>query len=252
MEIAFWLVIIFALVYEPIVGYFDFRKFKLAVKTNENARSRYYIHSIIGLWVPAIFILLLAAFTDLTYGDIGLTWPTINTETLGPVVTYTVLGIACLYLLVILYYLIGYHYSPKIRKSIVQAKEMELEKAGFSEILPTTEKEKRLWNYVSITAAITEEIIYRGFLIFALAYLFPNVSIWLIILMASLLFGLAHTYQGLSGVIRTTVFGLIFSILYMGLESIIPLMVLHFLIDYMAKLGEKIDEKTNLQVNNGL
>ena len=144
MEIAFWLVIIFALVYEPIVGYFDFRKFKLAVKTNENARSRYYIHSIIGLWVPAIFILLLAAFTDLTYGDIGLTWPTINTETLGPVVTYIVLGIACLYLLVILYYLIGYHYSAKIRKSIVQAKEMELEKAGFSEILPTIEKEKKV------------------------------------------------------------------------------------------------------------
>ena len=243
MEFAFWLVIIFALLYEPIVGYFDFRKFKLDVKTNEKARTRYYIHSIVGLWVPALFILLLAAFTNLTYKDIGLTWPAINTELLGPVMTYSAFGIALLYLFVILYYFIGYRYSVKMRNQLLQVKEKEWEKADFSEILPTTEKERRLWNYVSITAAVTEEIIYRGFLIFALAFVFPHFSIWLIMLLASLLFGLAHTYQGLTGVLRTTVFGIVFSILYIGLGSILPLIVFHFLIDYFAKLGDNVTEK---------
>ena len=243
MEFAFWLVIIFALLYEPIVGYFDFRKFKLDVKTNEKARTRYYIHSMIGLWVPTLFILLLAAFTNLTYKDIGLTWPAINTELLGPVMTYSAFGIALLYLFVILYYFIGYRYSVKMRNQLLQVKEKEWEKADFSEILPTTEKERRLWNYVSITAAVTEEIIYRGFLIFALAFVFPHFSIWLIMLLASLLFGLAHTYQGLTGILRTTVFGIVFSILYIGLGSILPLIVFHFLIDYFAKLGDNVTEK---------
>ncbi|OIJ16522.1 CAAX protease [Anaerobacillus alkalidiazotrophicus] len=244
MEFAFWLVIIFALLYEPIVGYFDFRKFKLDVKTNEKARIKYYINSIIGLWVPTIFILLLVAFTDLTYTNIGLTMPTINTEVFGPVITYSAFGIALLYLFGIFYYLIGYRYSVKIRNKLLQVKEKELGKAEFSEILPTTKKEKKLWNYVSITAGVTEEIIYRGFLIFALAFLFPNFSIWLIILLASLLFGLAHTYQGLiTGILRTTVLGIIFSILYIGLGSILPLIVFHFLIDYFAKFGEKETEK---------
>lgn len=244
MEFAFWLVIIFALLYEPIVGYLDFQKFKLVVKENENARTKYYINSIIGLSVPAIFILLLIVFTDLTFTNIGLTMPTINTRVFGSVTTYSAFAIALLYLFGILYYFIGYRYSDKIRSKLSQAKEKEWDKVEFSEILPTTKKEKKLWNYVSITAGITEEIIYRGFLIFALAFLFPNFSIWLIVLLSSLLFGLAHTYQGLvTGVLRTTVFGIIFSILYIGLGSILPLIVFHFLIDYFAQLGEKETER---------
>ncbi|MEH7379023.1 CPBP family intramembrane glutamic endopeptidase [Bacillus sp. JJ1533] len=106
-------------------------------------------------------------------------------------------------------------------------------------MLPVTDKEKKIWNYVSLTAGITEEIIYRGFLIFALGYFFPGLSIGLVIILSSLMFGMAHTYQGfLTGVIRTTIFGLLFSILYIGIGSILPLIVFHFLIDYVAKLGD--------------
>ncbi|MFP3722585.1 CPBP family intramembrane glutamic endopeptidase, partial [Niallia circulans] len=63
-------------------------------------------------------------------------------------------------------------------------------------------------------------------------------TIWLVIIISSLLFGLAHTYQGGIGVIRTAIIGILFSGLYLGLGSILPLIVLHFLIDYVAKLGE--------------
>ncbi|CAG9619561.1 CPBP family intramembrane glutamic endopeptidase [Sutcliffiella rhizosphaerae] len=244
MEYAFWIIIIFTLVYEPIFGYFDFQKFKLNVKLNENARTKYYINSIISLWIPTIFILFLIVFTDLTFTNIGLTFPTINTEVLGPITTYSVFAIALVYLLGITYYLIGYRYSDKIRKKLSQAKENQWDNVEFSDILPTTTKEKKWWNYVSITAGITEEIIYRGFLIFALSFLFPNFSIWIIIFLSSLLFGLAHTYQGfMTGVLRTTIFGVIFSILYIGLGSILPLIVFHFLIDFFAKLGELEKDK---------
>ncbi|MEK3934715.1 CPBP family intramembrane glutamic endopeptidase [Sporosarcina sp. FSL W7-1349] len=239
MEYGFWLVIIFTIFYEPIIGYFDFQKFKVDIKENQNARLKYYINTIIGLWVPTIFILLLVFISDLTLNDIGLSIPSINTDILGSFVTYSVFAIAFLYLVGILYYSIGYQFSDKIRTKFAQTKEKEWENVNFSIILPITKKEKRLWSYVSLIAGVTEEIIYRGFLLFALSYLFPNFSIWLIIMFSSLLFGLAHTYQGFTiGVLRTTVVGVIFSVLYIGISSILPLIVLHFLIDYVAKLGD--------------
>ncbi|TWI58182.1 CPBP family intramembrane glutamic endopeptidase [Halalkalibacter nanhaiisediminis] len=244
MEIGFWLVIIFALLYEPIIGYFDFKRFKVNVRENQDARLKFYKSSIVDLWIPTIFILLLVIFTELTLKDIGLSFPSINTNTLGSLVTYSVFVVAFLYLIGVLYYSIGYQFSDKIRTKFEQAKQKEYANVGFSEILPVSNKEKKLWNYVSLTAGITEEIIYRGFLIFALAYLFPNLSVWLVIFSASLLFGLAHTYQGfITGVIRTTVFGIIFSVLYIGIGSILPLIIFHFLIDYVAKLGDSKDNE---------
>lgn len=70
-------------------------------------------------------------------------------------------------------------------------------------------------------------------------------SIWLIVLFSSLLFGLAHTYQGISGVVKTTIVGSIFSMLYIGLHSIIPIIIFHFLIDLVAKVGEPETQKYN-------
>ena len=104
MEYGFWLVIIFALLYEPIIGYFDFKKFKVDVRENQNARLKFYKSSILGLWIPTVFILLLVIFTELTLKDIGLSVPNINTNTLGPFVTYSVFAVAFLYLFGILYY----------------------------------------------------------------------------------------------------------------------------------------------------
>lgn len=160
--------------------------------------------------IPTISIILLVFFTDLDFKDIGLAYPNFNTKTLGNVITYSIFVIAILYLLSILYYFISYHLSDKFRTKFIQAKEEQLNTVSFSDIIPVTGKEKKLWNYVSLTAGVTEEIIYRGFLIFALSYIFPNFSIWLIIFCSSLLFGLAHTYQGLLGVLKTTIVGILF------------------------------------------
>lgn len=232
------LIIFFTLVYEPIIGYYEYQKFKISVKKDVNVRSKYYIKIIIGLWIPTIFILLLVSVTELNLKDIGIDIPTINTDPLGSVMTYALLIIVFLYLLIVMYYCVGYHFSNKIRTKLIQAKESQLNTVSFSDIIPVTSKEKHLWNYVSLTAGVTEEIIYRGFLMFAFSYIFPDLSIWLVLIFSSLLFGLAHTYQGFSGVIRTTIVGMLFAGLYIVLGSILPLIVLHFLIDYVAKLGD--------------
>lgn len=238
MVFGLWLIIIFILLYEPIIGYFEYQKFKITVKEHPNVRSKYYLKIIIGLWIPTLAILLLVFFTELKLKDIGIAIPSIDTGSLGSVITYSIIIIAFLYLLIIMYYCVGYHFSSKIRTKFIQTKESQLNTVGFSDIMPVTSKEKHIWNYVSLTAGITEEIIYRGFLIFSLSYLFPDFSIWLVLIFSSLLFGLAHTYQGFAGVIRTTIVGILFAGLYIGLGSILPIIILHFLIDYVAKLGD--------------
>lgn len=233
---ALWLVIVFALVYEPVLGYFGYRKFKGRVGQDPRARIRYYGKIMIGLWVPAIFILLLVAFSDVAWTDIGIALPALHVEPMGPFFTYAVPVLVTLYCLAMAYYWIGYQFSETIRKKMNQAREAQTAKAGFSDMLPVTGRERRWWTWVSFTAGITEEIIYRGFLIYAFSRLFPDVSIWLVMLASSVLFGLAHTYQGVAGVIRTAAIGFVFAMLYVATGSVLLLIVIHFLIDLMARL----------------
>lgn len=238
MSIFYWIVLLFLVTYEPVYGYFDYQKFKGRVALNPLERVKYYKKVMLGLWIPTLMILIVTAFGPLNVQDIGLKGMTMNTSTLGPWVTYGSFGLAGIYMVSLIYYLVGSKVSIKIRTAIAELKKREHEKIAFKDILPQSKDDKRIWTYVSWTAGITEEIIYRGFLIFALTQLFPSFSIWLVLTLSSLLFGLAHTYQGLLNVIKTSLFGLFFAILYIGLDSVIPLMILHFLIDYVGKIGD--------------
>jgi len=239
MEWIYWLFLVFALIYEPIFGYRDYQKFKRKVKTDGLARIGYYKSTMAGLWIPAGLILVLAASTELTLGQIGLSFVTLKTEIFGSFLTYLALTGMIVYALVIVGILIGSKFSFKLRNSMEKAKKQELHKSSFGDILPTNRQEKKMWTYVSITAGITEEILYRGFLIFALGSLFPGASIWFSILTASLLFGLAHTYQGFIGVMRTTLIGIWFTVVYLAAGSILPLIAFHALVDYFGKINEE-------------
>ncbi|KZE38927.1 CAAX protease [Bhargavaea cecembensis] len=231
--------LMFLLLYEPIFGYRDFQVFKADVQVNDQARMTYYNHSIVALWVPTLFILLLVAFSGITLGDIGLALPTFNFGPLGTIPSITALGIGLLYFVIAAYFILGSHLSSKVREELTKKKKEEYDRSMIAPILPITAEEKKRWNVVSMTAGLTEEVIYRGFLIFALMHLFPALSIWIVIALAAIIFGLAHTYQGfLTGVVRTSVVGVLFCAIFVSLDSLLPLMVLHFMVDYIAKLGD--------------
>ncbi|MEK3990375.1 CPBP family glutamic-type intramembrane protease [Robertmurraya sp. FSL R5-0851] len=238
MSIFYWMVLLFLMAYEPVYGYFDYQKFKRRVAQYPLERVKYYKKVMLGLWIPTVLILTITAFGPLNFQDIGFKGITINTSTLGPWVTYCSFGLAGIYLVSLIYYLVGSKVSIKMRADIAELKKREHEKIAFKDILPHSKEDKRVWTYVSWTAGITEEIIYRGFLIFALFQLFPGLSIWPVLIFSSLIFGLAHTYQGILNVIKTSLIGLFFAILYIGLDSIVPLIILHFLIDYVGKIGD--------------
>lgn len=236
MDLALWLLILFTLVYEPIIGYLGYRAFKERVGEDPDARINYYAKIMIGLWLPAICILLLVGFTDVAWSDIGVALPGLHVEPMGPIITYAVPILVSLYCLLMAYYWIGYQFSDKIKKRFAQAREEQTGKVAYADILPVTGRERRWWTAVSLTAGVTEELIYRGFLLFAFSHLFPGLSIWLIMLASAVLFGLAHTYQGVAGVIRTAAIGFVFAMMVVATGSVLLLIVIHFLIDLMAKL----------------
>ncbi|MDO3659492.1 hypothetical protein [Bacillus sp. C28GYM-DRY-1] len=85
-----------------------------------------------------MFILALVAFTDLSFKQIGFTMPTIHTDPLGPLASYLLLGLGVLYVILVMYCIIGFTFSPKTRKDIINKKAEELKTSAAAPILPVS------------------------------------------------------------------------------------------------------------------
>lgn len=95
-------------------------------------------------------------------------------------------------------------------------------------ILPRTRRERNSFFLLSLSAGICEEILYRGFVF---AYLSSYMGLTMVVIVSSLLFGLAHSYQGLKGVPQTGLVGLALALFYVITGSLWASMVLHAAID---------------------
>jgi len=101
----------------------------------------------------------------------------------------------------------------------------------FAFILPVTQEERAWFALVSVTAGICEEILYRGFLIRYLSNGPWHGGLWIAVSIASISFGLAHGYQGLSGIIGTGLLGAVMAVLFLASGSLWLPMALHAIID---------------------
>jgi membrane protease YdiL (CAAX protease family) len=98
-------------------------------------------------------------------------------------------------------------------------------------ILPVTQQERAWFALVSVTAGICEETLYRGFLIRYLSNDPWHAGLWIAVAIASISFGLAHGYQGLSGIIATALLGTVMAVLFLASGSLWLPMALHAIID---------------------
>jgi uncharacterized protein len=110
-------------------------------------------------------------------------------------------------------------------------------------LIPKTPTERAVWILVSISAGVCEEILYRGWLLSLFAATLG--SVWFGLLISSIIFGLAHAYQGRNGILGTGVLGIIFGLLFIFSGSLIPGQVLHAVIDLNNGLAlGKVAERT--------
>ncbi len=94
--------------------------------------------------------------------------------------------------------------------------------------LPASRRELHGFYGVSLTAGVVEEIVFRGFVLWYLTAFMP---VWAAILVSSIAFGLAHSYQGIQGIGRTAGAGAVLAVLFVVSGSIWLPIAVHALFD---------------------
>lgn len=218
------LVLAFAILY-PLYAYFGYRKIKHNLVANKpGARTSDYKETIAWLWVLGLFALINWKIQDRSLLDLGMGLPSQWPAWLG----------------LILVALLGFILFSQLRK-LSEDKEQrqslckQLSDAPVSEFLPRTRQELKWFFLLSISAGICEEILFRGFLTW---YFEQFTATALAVVLSSIVFGAAHSYQGWQGSFRAGVMGLILAVSYVLTGSLWVPILLHIGADmYAGTLG---------------
>ena len=97
------------------------------------------------------------------------------------------------------------------------------------ELMPVTRREKGLYAGLSFCAGFGEELAYRGYAIPAVMVAGGSAPAALAV--TSLAFAVLHSYQGVLGVVRTGVIGVIMGAVFLHTGSVWPPIAAHVLID---------------------
>jgi uncharacterized protein len=113
----------------------------------------------------------------------------------------------------------------RLRTKGTKIREKLRERAGA--ILPDTIEERRWFAAISLGAGVSEELIFRGFLFYYFILWFPHINGLENALLTSVIFGLAHLYQGWKGILSAGVSGLILAGLFLLSGNLLLPMVVH-------------------------
>ena len=116
-------------------------------------------------------------------------------------------------------------WSENIRKKAARAAKV------LSFLIPATTEERRWWCLLCITAGICEELLYRGFL---LRYLHSepfHLSVNWALVVASIIFGIGHLYQGVKPALGTVVMGFALGAVFVATGSLLIPIIVHAFLD---------------------
>ena len=212
------LLILFLIIGVPIRGAQRFRVLMRRIARHPELRSQFYVRGMLSQWLMLIPLVIIA----LSLGwSLGLQLP--NQTFLA------FLGMFFAVILVVLFYAQVF-YIRRVARTAEGRVRLRQSMSGPLQLLPRTPKERALWVLLSMTAGICEELLYRGFMTAYLTTIF-QVHIVLAILIVAVLFGIGHTYQKLTGVLGTSLMGLVFGFLYIFTGSLLLPIIVHALFD---------------------
>lgn len=180
------------------------------------ARRTLWRSWIVMLWVLATAALVLWHISGQPWHGLGLLWPAGWRLGVSVALIAAVIGL----------------YAPTLSKlGRVSDERLGALRARFgshADMLPHTRGELGWFIVLAITAGICEELIFRGSLLRALQ---PATGLWVAAGLSSLVFALAHAYQGMDGVLKTGLMGLFFVGIVLAFRSLLPAMLIHVLVD---------------------
>ncbi len=218
-----WLLLVYLAVIIPVWGLVDQRRAsknrKLGIPRD---RMRRYNRLFVELWVPTIILLVSWFMAGRDWHGLGFGFEQSTLAFVGYGVTLT----AIIYLFWTTWQV---KHSEKARTVIRE----QLDGAeALHELMPGTRAEFQRFRLVAITAGITEEILYRGFLFWVLS---PVVGVALAAGLTVIIFTLGHLYQERPReIFRVAITGAILIALYISTGSLIAPIILHIIIDWTS------------------
>lgn len=185
------------------------------------AKLRTYSDTLILLWGLTAVSTVCWLISGRTVEALGWRAP----EGIGGIVGWVIAGLGCAYFVVVVGQALA---SARVRDAVRR----QLDAGGDVELLrPRRKTEFAVYQLVAITAGVTEEVVFRGFLIGAFALIAP---VWAAAIGATVLFLLGHAYQGPKGMIRIIPISALLALLFVISGSLWPGMLLHVVVDLAA------------------
>jgi membrane protease YdiL (CAAX protease family) len=217
----FWLILSFIGVAIPWRGYARLKKLLAMPSVDPKEKVSLYAVTIAFQWVLVGLVAWRSLVRGLTIQELGL-----GSHSWARVVASGLFGAICIG---------GLQWLNLRRIGKAEGEAPELLRKLASRLLPVNFLEYLPYSALAITAGVCEEFIYRGFAMAALSK--AGVPLWLVVILSSLLFGLAHAYQGRSGIVSTGIFGVLLAIGKVWLGSLVPIMMWHAGLDLAAGIA---------------
>ncbi len=202
---------------QPWAGRRRYRRLVASVAEQPHARLRHFRRGITGEWVAAGVVVVIGLLAGRPPSSIGLdVGPHPGSEAVIVAEAAVLLGISALV------FRFG---GPGVRDALRR------QARGFEALLPQGPRERTVFALLAVTAGVCEELIFRGFGIAYLRWLWPGASRVALIVVTAAGFGLVHLYQGPRGVLLTGLVGALLAWLVLTSGSLLPAMLIHALLD---------------------
>lgn len=200
----------------PVYGVWSWKRFERELaRDQDNARLSSYAETILIEWGLAIGAIAAFVVAGRSMAELGLAAPA------SPAFGATALLAALVSILLL-------QQIPAVRAGGVDESSIRSQLGSLEKMMPRTTGERAIFSVVAVSAGVCEEILYRGFLMHLFA---PALGPWGAVAASSLVFGLAHAYQGGAGIVKSSVVGLILASSYVISGSIWPAILLHVAVD---------------------
>jgi uncharacterized protein len=225
--VAGWLLIVWIAV-EPALGAWNYRRLKRTLARRPDARPRFYRRTLAIQWAWTLVVAAYAAPRPSPWRALGLA--------VGPPAFSSLLARSLVVAapLLVLAALMAPFLSASGRQQIAGALD------PIRDLLPRGPVERRWFALVAISAGVCEELLYRGFFLW---WLDERAGLWVAIVVSSFAFGFAHVYQGVRGIVGTSVLGALMALVYVGTGSLWPAIAFHALVDLRVLILARIAER---------